>query len=110
MRHLRHPSFPQEAASSHLIQFPVFSLADVRQFYPNEKTVRVALERLLRNNMALKIRNGLYTCLSGESGGSVANRYQIVSVITPLSYVSHHTAFEYYGILNQVFLRNLRRF
>ena len=33
----------------------------------------------------------------------VANRFQIASAITPSSYVSYHTAFEYYGIADQVF-------
>ena len=39
------------------------------------------LGKLLKENMVLKIRNGLYTCLSGENGGPVANRFQIGSPI-----------------------------
>ena len=44
-----------------------------------------------------------FACVSGENGGPVANKFQIASAITPSSYVSHHTAFEYYGIVDQVF-------
>ena len=86
-----------------LLQYPVFSMKEVNALYSSERTARVALEKLLKENMVLKIRNGLYTCLSGENGGPVANRYQVASAITPSSYVSHHTAFEYYGSVDQVF-------
>ena len=86
-----------------LLQYPVFSMKEVNALYSSERTARVALGKLLKENMVLKIRNGLYTCVSGENGGPVANRFQVASAITPSSYVSHHTAFEYYGIVDQVF-------
>jgi predicted transcriptional regulator of viral defense system len=78
-------------------------MKEVNALYSSERTARVALGKLLKGNMALKIRNGLYTCVSGENGGPVANRFQVASAITPSSYVSHHTAFEYYGTVDQVF-------
>lgn len=53
--------------------------------------------------MAAKIRNNMYTCISGETGTLIANRFQIASRITPTSYVLHHTAMEYYGITDQVY-------
>ena len=80
-----------------LLQYPIFSMKEVNGLYSSERTARIALGKLLKENMVLKIRNGLYTCLSG------ANRFQIASAITPSSYVSHHTAFEYYGTSDQVF-------
>ena len=86
-----------------LLQYPVFSMKEVNAMYASDRTARVALGRLLKENLVLKIRNGLYTCASGENGGPVANRFQVASAITSSSYVSHHTAFEYYGITDQVF-------
>ena len=86
-----------------LLQYPVFSIKEVNALYSSERTARVALGKLLKGNMALKIRNGLYTCVSGENGGPVANRFQVASAISPSSYVSHHTAFEYYGNVDQIF-------
>lgn len=86
-----------------LLQYPVFSMKEVNSLFLNERTARVALGKLLKEKMVLKIRNGLYTCISGENGGTVANRFQIASNITPSAYVSHHTAFEYYGTADQVF-------
>lgn len=45
----------------------------------------------------------MYTCISGVTSAPVANRFQIASHITPTSYVSHHTAMEYYGITAQIY-------
>lgn len=86
-----------------LLRFPVFSIEEVNSMFISEKTARAALGKLLKEGLVLKIRNGLYTCLSGENGGPVANRFQIASAISPTSFVSHHTAFEYHGITNQVY-------
>ena len=86
-----------------LLQYPVFSMKEVNALYSSEWSARDALGKLLKENMVLKIRNGLYTCVSGENGGPVANRFQVASAITSSSYVSHHTAFEYYGMIDQVF-------
>lgn len=86
-----------------LLQYPLFSMREVNALYSSEKTARVALRRLLDEGLVYRIRNGLYTCVSGENGGPVANRFQIASAITESSYVSHHSAFEYYGITDQVF-------
>ena len=86
-----------------LLQYPVFSMEEVIALYSSERTARNALKKLMNENLVVKIRNGLYTCISGESGGPVANKFQIASAITDSSYVSHHTAFEYYGIMDQVF-------
>ena len=86
-----------------LLQYPVFSMKEVNALYSSERTARVALGKLLKGGMVYKMRNGLYTCRSGENGGPVANRFQVASAITESSYVSHHSAFEYYGTTDQVF-------
>ena len=69
-----------------LLQYPVFSMKEVNALYSSERTARAALEKLLKKNMVVKIRNKLYTCVSGENGGPVANKFQIASAITPSSY------------------------
>jgi len=78
-------------------------MEDVNEFYDNMNSARSAIKRLMKDGMAAKIRNNMYTCISGETGAPVANRFQIASHITPTSYVSHHTAMEYYGIADQVY-------
>lgn len=86
-----------------LLKKPVFKMEDVNLLYNNMDSARSAVKRLLKYGMVAKIRNNMYTCISGETGAPVANRFQIASHITPTSYVSHHTAMEYYGITDQVY-------
>ena len=86
-----------------LLKTPVFTVEDVNKYYNNTDSARSAIKRLMKEGMLAKIRNNMYTCISGETGAPVANRFQIASNITPTSYVSHHTAMEYYGITDQIY-------
>lgn len=86
-----------------LLNSPVFTVDEVNKFYNNIDSSRSAIKRLMKDGMVAKIRNNMYTCVSGETKSPVANRYQIASKITSSSYVSHHTAMEYYGITDQVY-------
>ena len=86
-----------------LLKTPVFTMEDVNKYYENMDSARSAIKRLMKAGMVAKIRNNMYTCISGETGAPIANRFQIASKITPTSYVSHHTAMEYYGITDQVY-------
>lgn len=86
-----------------LLKKPVFNMGDVNFYYNNIDSARSAIKRLMKEGMVAKIRNNMYTCVSGETGAPVANRFQIASYITPTSYVSHHTAMEYYGITDQIY-------
>ena len=86
-----------------LLNIPVFSVSDVNKYYDNIGSARSAVRRLLKAGMIKKIRNDMYTCVDGENGGVVADRFQIGSSINEGSYISHHSAMEYYGITDQVF-------
>ena len=86
-----------------LLKYPVFSVDTIQPYYNTKESARTALKRLMSRGLVTKIRRNLYTCISGETDAPVANRFQIASAITPTSYVTHHTAMEYYGIFDQVF-------
>ena len=86
-----------------LLKMPVFNVEDVNKYYNNMDSARSAIKRLMKEKMVVKIRNNMYTCVSGETGLPVADRFQIACSITPTAYISHHTAMEYYGITDQVF-------
>ncbi len=45
----------------------------------------------------------LYVAISLETKNPIANKFVIASHVTGSSFISHHTAFEYYGMANQVF-------
>ena len=86
-----------------LLKRPVFTMEDAQKYYNNISSARTAVKRLIDRGMVSKIRRNLYTCISGEPGAPVANRLQIASSLTKTSYISHHTAMEFYGITDQVF-------
>ncbi len=86
-----------------LLKSPVFTMEDVNLYYNNIETARSAIKRLMARGMVEKIRNNLYTCISGETNSPVANRYQIACAVTPTAYISHHTAMEYYGVNDQIY-------
>lgn len=45
----------------------------------------------------------MYSCVNPATGGVIASRYQIACASSSSAYISHHTAFEYYGMANQVY-------
>lgn len=86
-----------------LAKLNVFSLSDVELLTGNEKTAYSMLARLMAKGLVRKIRNGMYSCVNLATGGISASKYQIACAISSSAYISHHTAFEYYGLANQVF-------
>lgn len=86
-----------------LAKYPVFSIDDVRKLTGNEKTAYSQLNRLMKKGLVKKIRKSIYSAVNPTTGQIVATRYQIACAITNTAYISHHSAFEYYGLANQVF-------
>lgn len=80
-----------------------FSFKEVeRMVGGNRNTAKSLLRQYAQRGYIQQIRKNLYVAVSMESGMPAATRYQIASSITPTSYVSHRSAFEYYGYTNQV--------
>ena len=84
-------------------KFPVFTMEDAVKHYNNTESARSAVKRLINKGLVKKIRRNLYTCVSGESGEPIADRFQIGSAISETACISHHSAAEYYGITDQVY-------
>ena len=86
-----------------LAKLPVFTIKDVKKFEGNEKTAYTQLNRLMKKERVRKVRKNIYSVVNPATGQLVATRYQIACAITDTAYISHHSAFEYYGLANQVF-------
>lgn len=86
-----------------LSKYPVFSIDTLLMFYDHQKSAYSMLYRLLKKGMIKKIRQNLYSPINLSSGQVVATKYQIACAINKTCYISHHSAFEYYGYANQVF-------
>jgi predicted transcriptional regulator of viral defense system len=86
-----------------LAKYPVFSIEEVQKLTGNVKTAYSQLYRLMKKDLVRKIRRNIYSPVNPVIGQVVASRYQIACAITDTAYISHHSAFEYYGLANQVF-------
>ncbi len=86
-----------------LAKYPVFTINDVEKLTGNSNTAYSQLSRLMKKGLVKKVRKNIYSAVNPVTGQIVATRYQIACAITPTAYISHHSAFEYYGLANQVF-------
>lgn len=61
------------------------------------------IQNYLKKKYIKRVKKNLYVTMSFETGGVIPSKYEIASNITSNSYVSYHSAFEYYGFSNQVY-------
>lgn len=86
-----------------LSQFNTFTLSDASKIIGNLPATKKYLSSMINSGYVKKIRRNLYTCYDVALSEDCANRFQIASSINKNSYISYHSAFEFYGYYNQVF-------
>ncbi len=86
-----------------LLRLKCFSHADAMRLLGGERKTTNILYALKKKGLVQAVRRNLYVVISLETKGPVANPFEIAAHITDQSYISHHSAFEYYGMTNQVF-------
>ena len=86
-----------------LAKYPVFTINEVQKLTGNSKTAYSQLDRLMKKGLVKKVRKNIYSAINPVTAQIVATRYQIACAVTDTAYISHHSAFEYYGLANQVF-------
>lgn len=80
-----------------------FSFKDaVQPVGGNCNTAKSLLRQYVQKGYMQQAKKNLYVTISIESGMPSTTRYQIASNIIQTSYVSHRSAFEYFGYTNQV--------
>ena len=80
-----------------------FSMTDVCNLVGNKKTASSLILRLSKKGLVKRIKNNIYTCVNVADGSVIASKYHISCAINDSAYLSHHSAFEYSGIANQVY-------
>ena len=85
-----------------LAKHPVFKIDEVEKLTGKSKTAYSQLERLMKKGLVKKVRKNIYSVVNPVDDQIVATRYQIACAITDSAYISHHSAFEYFGLTNQV--------
>lgn len=86
-----------------LLQYHTFTLNDTCQLIGNIDSAKQYLKELVKKNEVHRIKKNLYTCYDFAKGEDCANRFQIASGINTNSYISYHSAFEFYGFYNQMY-------
>lgn len=86
-----------------LIKLKCFSLEDAEKMCGNLSTTKCMLQRYKNKGYIANVKRNLYVVLDLETHEPIANKFEIASHITKNSYVTHHSAFEYYGYSNQVY-------
>jgi predicted transcriptional regulator of viral defense system len=80
-----------------------FTRADVERVTGNPDAANSLIYNYQKKGFIESVRRNLFVAISLEAGLAVPNRYRIASSISDNSYITHHSAFEYYGCANQVF-------
>lgn len=66
-------------------------------------TAKSLIRNLLLFNYIKRIKHNLYAVCNIEFRSVIADQYMIASKIKDDSYISYHSAFDYYGVKNQMF-------
>ncbi len=86
-----------------LLKMGCFSREDVAKITGNLRTADSVLYSHKKKGLITSVRRDLYAAISLETGAPVCTPFEIASAISKGSYISHHSAFEYHGMANQVF-------
>lgn len=84
-------------------QTGIFVFDDVVKITGNEGKAKKAILSMLKANEIRRIKKNLYTAVDLSNMEDYSNRFVIGSHITNLSFISYHSAFEFYGFYNQVY-------
>ena len=81
----------------------IFTLADIAKLTRNVNTATSLVAAYKKAGYIASVRKNLYVALDIASGNPIASRYEIASQTSESSFISYHSAMEYYGVANQVF-------
>lgn len=86
-----------------MLNLKVFNMQDINNLTHNERTSKSIIQRMLKNGYIKRIKYNLYAVCDLEYGCVIPDQYIIGSKIQDDSFISYHSAFDYYGVKNQVF-------
>ncbi|MCD8374082.1 MAG: type IV toxin-antitoxin system AbiEi family antitoxin domain-containing protein [Oscillospiraceae bacterium] len=86
-----------------LLELGCFSRSELSQLLGNSATAATAIRNYLNKGYIERVRHDLYAVISLETKQPVCSRYQIGAALFADACICQHSAFEVYGIANQVF-------
>lgn len=86
-----------------ILELKVFNLQDVYEMTGNINTAKSLIRNFLLSKHIKKVKHNLYTVCDIEYKSVIPDQYMIASKIKQDAYISYHSAFDYYGVKNQMF-------
>lgn len=85
-----------------LLTLGCFTRDELTAITGNYSTSGTVLNSYLQKGYVLQVKRNLYVAVNLADNEPIVSKFRIAGKITKSAYVSHHTAFEYYGCANQV--------
>lgn len=86
-----------------LSQKGVFDSLFLTNLTKSKNLTKKILVNYLEKDLIRKVKYNLYAVVNLETNGLISSKYEIGSSINDTSFVSHHSAFEFYGYYNQMY-------
>lgn len=86
-----------------LSKIKIFNYNTLVKIVGNNNLANATIQNYLKKGFVKRVKRDLYTTISLETDGPLADKFLIGSNITKSSFISHHSAFEFYGYYNQVY-------
>ena len=86
-----------------ILTLKVFNIDDLYNLTGNINTSKSIIRNLLLLGYIKRVKRNLYVVCNIEFKNTIPDQYMIASKIKEDSYISYHSALEYYGVKNQVF-------
>jgi predicted transcriptional regulator of viral defense system len=80
-----------------------FTRADAERITGSANAANFLLHSYQKKGLIESVKRNLFVVISMETGHVLPSRYRIATSITEGAYITHHSAFEYYGCANQVY-------
>lgn len=71
--------------------------SNLKKITNNENTAKKTIQNYFKKRYIKQIKHNLYGVVSFETNECLADKFLIASNITSTSFISHHSAFEFYG-------------
>lgn len=88
-----------------LAKKPSFTFDEATKVIGDISLTEKSLSQMIEEGSLHRVRRNLYTCVNLATGSDCASPYQIASKINDNSFVSYHSAFEFFGFYNQMYFQ-----
>lgn len=86
-----------------LTKYKIFDYKDFVKMVGDNNLAKNTLQNYMKKGYIKRIKHNLYGVISFETNECLADKFLIGTNITDSSFISHHSAFEFYGYYNQVY-------